>query len=148
MGENRFDNFDIDTENEKGLSPIYHGIPTKEEHRREVKEESKEGRYTFTGKNMSKARVNRMAYYALAFGILSIFTILLDNGYLVSLLGLWFSVRAINKDTEKVGICYAAITCSILAILLYIICVAAKPLLQDMLFYQRFMDVIGRYWPL
>ena len=64
------------------------------------------------------------------------------------MLGLLIAARAFNMGTARKKTAVAAVISCVLAILLYIICVAAKPILMDMEWYNRFMDSIGKYWPL
>ena len=89
-----------------------------------------------------------MAVYALLIGILAIFCVLFTNGYLVSMLGLLLAARAFNTGTIRRRTATAAVICCVLAVFMYIICVAAKPLLQDMGWYVSFMNSVGKYWPL
>ncbi|MCR5421107.1 MAG: hypothetical protein K6E98_08880 [Lachnospiraceae bacterium] len=140
--------FNEGTENTGGYQPIYHGIPVESDKRRIEKTESKEGRVIFTGKDLTQKRRDRIAVYALVLSALSIFCIFFTNGYLVSMAGLLLSARALNIGTSRRKTVFAAVICSIMAILLYIMCVAARPVLQDMKWYLVFMDTVGKYWPL
>ena len=139
------DQFDMD-EVTSGFQPIYHGDT--QHGRREEKVESKEGRVILKGVDMSQKRIDRLSTYALLLGILSIFCVLLDNGYLISMIGLLLAARAFYSGTKRMKTTYAAVCCSVLAILLYIIAVAARPLLQDYIWYQKFVELVGAYWPL
>ena len=139
--------FDEANESE-GYKPIYHGAPVAEDKRRDEKVESKEGMLVLTGKDMSDRKRDRMSVYALIISILSIFCILFPNGYLISMLGLLLAARAFNSGTAKRKTATAAVICCVLATFMYIICVAAKPYLQDMEWYVNFMENIGKYWPL
>ncbi len=131
-----------------GYQPIYHGAPVAEDKRREERVESKQGKVVLTGKDLTEKRRDRVPVYALLLGLLSIFCIFFSNGYLISMLGLLIAARAFNSGTARKKTAVAAVICCVLAILLYIICVAAKPILMDMEWYNNFMDGIGRYWPL
>jgi hypothetical protein len=139
---------DEDDNDESGYQPIYHGAPVAQDKRREEKVESKEGRVILTGKDLTDRKRDRMPIYSLIISFLSIFCILFTNGYLVSMLGLLLAARAFNMGTARRRTATAAVICSVTAIVLYIICVAAKPLLQDLEWYNIFMERVGRYWPL
>ena len=140
--------FDEDNIDSGGYQPIYLGAPTAEDKRRDEKVESKAGKVVFTGKDLSDRKRDRMPVYALIVSFLGIFCVLFTNGYLVSMLGLLLAARAFNTGTIRKKTTIAAVICSVLAIFLYIICVAAKPFLQDMEWYINFMNGVGKYWPL
>ena len=150
MGEGIMSNsfFDDDVSDSGGYQPIYHGTPVAEDLRREEKVESKAGRVILTGKDLTDEKRDRIPVYALLLGILSIFCIFFTNGYLISMLGLLLAARAFNMGTARRRVAVAAVIACVLSITLYIICVAAKPILMDLDWYNVFMDSIGKYWPL
>ena len=126
-----------------GYEPIYHGAPTAQGKRREERVESKEGRVVFSGKDLTDKRRDRLPLYALILGILSVFCIFFTNGYLISMLGLLVDAHALNKGTQRKNLAMAAALCCGISILLYIVCVAAKPLLADMDWYINMMEKVN-----
>ena len=144
--ENSF--FDEEVSESGGYQPIYHGAPVAEDKRREEKTESKAGMVILTGKDLTDKKRDRMAIYALLISFLGIFCVLFTNGFLVSMLGLLLAARAFNTGTILRKTATAAVICSVTAIVMYIICVAARPFLQDMDWYVNFMNDVGKYWPL
>lgn len=123
--------------------PIYHGTPAVQGSRREERVESKEGRVVFGDKDLTDRRRDRLPVYALILGILSIFCVFFTNGYLISVLGLLVDAHALNKGTAKQRTAMAAAICCGMAILMYIVCVAAKPLLSDMGWYINMMEKVN-----
>ena len=140
MGESFFDeNGDLST---GAYEPIYNGMPAAQDARREERVESKEGRVVFTGKDITDRKRDVLPIYALILGILSIFCIFFINGYLISVLGLLIDAHALNKGTRRQRTAMAAAVLCALAILMYIVCVAAKPLLSDMGWYINLMEKV------
>ena len=148
MGKFENSYFDEDTGGSGGYTPIYHGAPVAEDKWRDEKVESKAGKVILTGRDLSDKKRDRMAVYALIISILAIFCVLFTNGYLVSMLGLLLAARAFNTGTVRRKTATAAVICCVLAAFMYIICVAARPILQDTEWYNSFMNSVGRYWPL
>lgn len=140
MGESFFD--EDGNLNIGAYEPIYNGVPAASALRREERKESREGRIVFSGKDLTDSRRGRLPIYALILGILSIFCVFFTNGYLISVLGLLIDAHALNKGTKRTKMAAAAAICCALSILLYIVCVAAKPLLADMPWYVFFMEKV------
>ena len=84
--------------------------------------------------------MDRLPLYALILGILSLFCVFFSNGYLISMLGLLIDAHALNKGTRKQRTATAAAICCALSILIYIVFVAARPLLADMPWYMFVME--------
>jgi hypothetical protein len=142
MGESLFDeNGNLNT---GAYEPIYNGVPAAAATWREKRAESKEGRIVFSGKDLTDKRRDRLPVYALILGILSIFCVFFTNGYLISVLGLLIDAHALNRGTKRMTLAAVAAVCCCLAILLYIVCVAAKPLLSDMGWYMNLMHLVDR----
>ena len=94
-------------------------------------------------KNDGRAEmIDRLPFYALVLGILSLLCVFFSNGYLISMLGLLIDAHALNKGTRKQRTATAAAICCALSILIYIVFVAARPLLADMPWYIVFMEKI------
>ena len=147
MGNSFFDDYDVGDSGE-GFQPIYNGRRTDDNDRRVEKVESKEGRVVLNGKDIPMIKIDRLATYGLILGILSIFCVLFDNGYLISMLALLMEAKAINSGTKRKRTVNAAVACCVIAIVLYIFCIAVKPLLADMHWYQVFIGIVDKYWPL
>ncbi len=142
MGESFFDeNGNLSS---GAYEPIYNGAPSAADKRREEYSESKEGRVIFTGKDLSDRKRDNLPIYALILGILSLFCIFFTNGYLISVLGLLIDAHALNKGTKRQKTAMAAAIFCGLAILMYIVCVAAKPMLSDMDWYINLMEGVDR----
>ena len=142
MGESFFDeNGNLSS---GAYEPIYNGAPTAPEKRREEYSESKEGRVIFTGRDLTDRKRDNLPIYALILGILSIFCVFFTNGYLISVLSLLIDAHALNKGTRRQKTAMAAAIFGGLAILMYIVCVAAKPMLSDMDWYINLMEGVDR----
>ena len=127
-----------------GFEPVYNGAPVSKEKRRKERMESKAGRFVLTGEDETDKRRDRLPVYALLLGILSILCVFFANGYLISMLGLLVDAHALNKGTKRQKTAVAAAVCCAVAILIYIVCVAARPLLSDMPWYVNMIEKINR----
>lgn len=124
--------------------PIYNGAPAAAQTRREEHVESKGGRYVLTGKDITDRKRDNLPIYALILGILSVFCVFFTNGYLISIMGLLIDAHALNKGTKRRTLAMIAAVCCLLAIIMYIVCIAAKPLLADMGWYMNIMEKVDR----
>ena len=127
----------------RGYEPIYNGVPVSADMRREEHKGAKAGRFVLTGEDETDKKRDRLPVYALILGILSILCVFFNNGYLISMLGLLIDAHALNKGTNRQKTATAAAICCALAILIYIVCVAARPLLSDMAWYVNMIERIN-----